>query len=333
MGFYRLLLAYLVVCDHAGGVLVFGFYPGAIAVVSFFLLSGYVMTALIDRHYSETSRIFAFYLDRAMRLYPQFLVYSLATILAASAFGLTHRWLAAPPSFASDALQLAILPLNFGWLFHGAMLIPQAWSLGLEGFFYLSFPFVLIANRRLPYALGSLVVFALAYAGRLDQEMFSYRMLPGVLFIFLLGSWIRRPEPGLGRWPLVVAFALAVAGLAAGPFVWGRHVCVLDVLAGLALGLPAVYLLARARIARRLDALAGDLSYGVFLNHNLLAPLLVQLMPGAPPWLTLAALIPLSTAASFATFRWIEAPTLALRRGLRLSEPATPAVPGAAAAV
>jgi len=334
MGFYRLLLAYFVVCDHAGGVLFFGFYPGAIAVVSFFLLSGYVMTALIDRHYSEIGRVGAFYLDRAMRLYPQFLFYSLATILAASAFGLTHRWLSAPPSLASDALQLTILPLNFGWLFHGAMLIPQAWSLGLEGFFYLLFPFVLIANRRLPYALGSLVIFALAYAGRLDQEMFSYRMLPGVLFVFLLGSWIRRPEPGLGRWPLVVAFALAVAGLAAGPFVWGRHVCVLDVLAGLALGLPAVYLLARWRISGRLDAFAGDLSYGVFLNHNFLAPLVAQLMPGAPPLLTLVALIPVSTAASYATFRWIEAPTLALRRRLRVAAPAeSPAVPGAAAAV
>jgi len=109
---------------------------------------------------------------------------------------------------------------------------------------------------------------------------------------------------------------------------------VLDVLAGLALGLPAVYLLARWRISGRLDAFAGDLSYGVFLNHNFLAPLVAQLMPGAPPLLTLVALIPVSTAASYATFRWIEAPTLALRRRLRVAAPAeSPAVPGAAAAV
>lgn len=322
MGFYRLLLAYLVVSDHAAGALIFGFYPGAIAVVSFFLLSGYVMTALIDRHYAEPRRIGAFYLDRAMRLYPQFLFYSLATLLAASAFGLTHRWLAGPPSLTSDLLQLTILPLNFGWAFHKAMLIPQAWSLGLEGFFYLLFPFVLIGNRRLPFALASLVVFAAAYFGRLDQEMFSYRMLPGVLFIFLLGSFIRRREPGLGSAPLAVALALALAALAASPWVWGRHVCVQDVLAGLVIGLPVVWLLARFKISGRLDGLAGDLSYGVFLNHNLLLPLAAQLLPGASPWLTLAALIPISTAASYATFRWIEAPTLALRRTLRTRAPA-----------
>ena len=51
MGYYRLILALLVAASHAG--LTFGrFNPGEIAVVSFFLLSGYVMTALIDRHYA-----------------------------------------------------------------------------------------------------------------------------------------------------------------------------------------------------------------------------------------------------------------------------------------
>jgi peptidoglycan/LPS O-acetylase OafA/YrhL len=325
MGFYRLLLAYLVVSDHAGGFRVYGLYPGAIAVVSFFLLSGYVMTALVDRHYSDFSRVGLFYLDRAARLFPQFLFYSLATVVAAE-LGLRHHWLMSAPSLPSDLAQLTLLPLNFSMWFNGTMLLPQAWSLGLEGFFYLLFPFVLLADRRLFYALGSVAIFGLAYFGRINPEMFGYRMLPGILFVFLLGSWMRKPEPALGRAPLVIAFALAgaalAAGLAQGPLALDRRVGILDVLAGLLLGLPVVYLATRARLSARFDSLAGDMSYGVFLNHNLLLPLVAGLMPGAPPLLILAALIPVSTAASYATFRFIEAPTIALRRHFRSPDPA-----------
>jgi len=52
MGFYRLLLAFFVVTGHVG-ISILGYDPGVVAVVSFFLMSGYVMTGLIDRHYGN----------------------------------------------------------------------------------------------------------------------------------------------------------------------------------------------------------------------------------------------------------------------------------------
>ena len=74
VGSYRLLLAMLVAISHMG-VMFVGFNPGVVAVVSFLIISGFVMTPLIDRSYNVPGKIGLFYLDRLLRLYPQFLLY------------------------------------------------------------------------------------------------------------------------------------------------------------------------------------------------------------------------------------------------------------------
>ena len=315
MGYYRLILALLVAASHAG--LTFGrFNPGEIAVVSFFLLSGYVMTALIDRHYLDLRRVGQFYLDRALRLYPQFLVYSLAMIAAAEVFGLRHLWMPAPPSLTSDFAQLTMLPLAFSERFPN-MLLPQAWSLGLELMFYAVFPFFLIPGERMMAAYASGLVFLFAFCGRISPDWFAYRLLPGVLFVFILGSWVRRPEIRLARAPLALGYALALAALIVALTIWPRLTSVCDMLIGLVAGLPIVYGLSRARIEGRWDELAGNLSYGVFLNHMLLLPIIERLLPSASAGVRFFALIPISIALSYVTFRCIERPAIAWRRTLR----------------
>ena len=315
MGFYRLFLAYLVAMSHAG-VMWDGVNPGIVACISFFMLSGYVMTALIDRHYPALDRVGAFYADRALRLYPQFLFYSLATILAAEAFGLRHPWMTAPPSLPSDLMQLTMAPLNLGPCFPD-MLMPQAWSLGLEVCFYATFPFLLIPEKRAPFAFASAGVFALAYCGRLSADWFTYRLLFGNLFVFMLGSWLRRADPRYGRAPIYGFFAAAAALLALADTFWPHRASVSDMLLGIVIGLPAVMGVTRLRSGGKAEALAGDLSYGVFLNHNLLITPLQAWLHGPSLALLAAVLLPLSTLLSFVTFRLIEAPAIALRRRLR----------------
>jgi peptidoglycan/LPS O-acetylase OafA/YrhL len=48
MGAFRLALAALVALSHAG-VNFFGYQPGVVAVISFLIISGFVMTRLIER--------------------------------------------------------------------------------------------------------------------------------------------------------------------------------------------------------------------------------------------------------------------------------------------
>jgi peptidoglycan/LPS O-acetylase OafA/YrhL len=90
-----------------------------------------------------------------------------------------------------------------------------------------------------------------------------------------------------------------------------------EVLLGWGLGLPLLHVLSRRRFGR-LDALAGDLSYGVFLNHFLLIWWfgLDRAPPGAAQ---LAVLAGASLLLSYGTQRLVEQPVLRWRQRLRLS--------------
>ena len=124
------------------------------------------MTALVERHYSTPSRVGLFYVDRIVRLYPQFLFYLFATLALV--------FLARPKSgYLADitplkvALNALMAPLNFYWLkgIKNATLIPQAWSLGLEVMFYAVIPWLLIFRLSAVAAVVSVAVFVAAYLG------------------------------------------------------------------------------------------------------------------------------------------------------------------------
>jgi len=76
MGIFRLLLAISVLISHTQRTY-FGLNLGVVAVISFLMLSGFVMTILIEKHYNSSRLVPSFYLDRAMRLQPQYLFYLL----------------------------------------------------------------------------------------------------------------------------------------------------------------------------------------------------------------------------------------------------------------
>jgi hypothetical protein len=59
VGYYRLLLAFFVVISHADQVIFFssGYHIGVSAVISFFLLSGFVMTALIQKFVKDGAEL------------------------------------------------------------------------------------------------------------------------------------------------------------------------------------------------------------------------------------------------------------------------------------
>jgi peptidoglycan/LPS O-acetylase OafA/YrhL len=157
MGMMRLLLAMAVVLSHAD-LRVFQLNPGVTAVVGFYLISGYVMAGLVHRHYDKPARMPYFYLDRLLRLYPQYLVYAGAALA-------WHLWTQTPtlflrhaPTWQDIANNLLIVPLNF-YMFNGSdayALVPPGWSLGAELQFYLLAPAMLLWPR-VGLALGGRV--------------------------------------------------------------------------------------------------------------------------------------------------------------------------------
>jgi peptidoglycan/LPS O-acetylase OafA/YrhL len=209
MGAFRLLLAVLVAVSHMG-VTVAGLNPGVVAVISFLIISGFVMTSLIERNYSSTGKIASFYLDRALRLYPPFLFYFIASCIV------VHVLM---PGSAPDleltvprvAASLSMVPLGF-YMFGVSSLwiLPPAWSLGLEMCFYLVIPFLLVFKWRGAAFALSVGVFVLACFGYINTDYYGYRLLPGVLFMFLCGSYLYKAN---SKGLVVVAATAISAGL------------------------------------------------------------------------------------------------------------------------
>ncbi|WP_322843745.1 acyltransferase [Pseudomonas sp. B33.4] len=316
MGAYRLLLAVLVAVSHMGKLFM-GFNPGVVAVISFLLISGFVMTSLIERNYKAPEKIGRFYLDRALRLYPQFLFYFIAscTVIYFLLPG-TPQW--AELTFRNIAANLAIVPLGF-YMFgaSGTWIVPPAWSLGLEMCFYLVIPFLLIYRARgVAFAL-SVAVFIPACLGFINTDYYGYRLLPGVLFVFLCGSYLYKPQAkGLAiAAGTAVAAALIFVAIMAG---WiERRPSNAEVAAGIALGIPAVYWLSKLKF-HRIDELLGNISYGVFLNHFVVIYFLHGLWPITYfDWHKVATVLVLSFLLSGVSYYCVERPALTLRHALR----------------
>ena len=317
MGSFRLILALLVLASHVG-IYVWHRNEGVFAVASFFLLSGYVMTAQIRKHYDDGDKIVHFYFDRLLRLYPQFLLYLALTLSLLAFYHPKSHWLS-EITLAHIILNVLLVPMDFHWMIglsHG-LLIPQTWTLGLEVQFYLLLPLLLLYRIRRPALLLSLPVFALAFFHLLDPVSLGYRWIPGTLFIFLCGSLlydadrIRDTRLLPGVW--LFAAALFAACLAR-PELQGPYVP--EVLSGFLLGLPIVAVLKKRNFGP-LDDLLGNLSYGVFLNHWLLI------------WICQAFKIELETAAAkllfaaasillaWISYKCVEKPVIAYRNRKR----------------
>lgn len=272
MGLLRLFLASLVLISHLG-ISIAGINPGVSAVIVFYMLAGHVVSQLWQRRPQAALGAGAlwFWRDRLWRILP---MYGFCLLLAVAVWvvGAQSPFLAREPQAGDWLANLLIVPLNY-YMYTGQdafTLLPPAWSLGAELQFYLLVPLLL---GRPPLAgaaaLLSLGVFLLAQLGLLDTDVFGYRLLAGVGFVFLAGTLLERRE----RWARGLLLALWLASMA--------YVVVLlaldlhrpydlDVALGLALGLPLLIVLLRhplPSVWQPWQRGAGELSYGLFLLH------------------------------------------------------------------
>jgi peptidoglycan/LPS O-acetylase OafA/YrhL len=321
-------LAVLVLLSHVG-VNIFGYGIGDMAVIAFYLLSGYVMTILINNYYASNDRIFAFYVDRAARLFPQFVAYCIMTLMLMKYIGFSTVYLE-NCSAKKIMMNFAMLPLNFFNLIviGDCMLIPQAWSLGLELCFYIFIPIIIvIINRAIARTIISLLsigIFMLAYFGIINTEIYGFRLLPGTLFIFLTGAALAAPNLLIRYFVWIVwAWAISLFSL----MYIDRMLLSFDgnkeVLAGLIIGIPVVAFLCRFRFSVY-DEWLGNLSYGIFLNHFLCIWLLQStLVVKSNSILYIITLITLSSLLSGITYYFVERPALKWRHRMRYPSAST----------
>jgi peptidoglycan/LPS O-acetylase OafA/YrhL len=272
MGFLRFLLATLVVVSHVG-IEPLGYNVGVWAVIIFYMLAGHVVTKLWAKrpHADLLPSIKWFYTDRLLRIYP---LYFAALLVATGIWlsGAKSYYLSEASNIASWLGNLTIVPLNY-YMYNGIdrfTLIPPAWSLGAELQFYLIMPLLLTYPRvGALCAAGSFVVFICAHIGVLHADWYGYRLLFGVLFVFMIGVLIERRTLA-SRCLLAAICVLALLHVAALLITGTRQVPDLEVSAGILLGIPLILLTSKARLSPAMHTLqqyAGATSYGLFVFH------------------------------------------------------------------
>lgn len=147
----RALAVLTVFVGHAGLHSYLPFLPGAgTGVTIFFFLSGYLITSLLRREFSQAGRVSIrdFYLRRVLRILPPLYIFVAASVLLTSAGAVAGR-------VTGFGLLAALLHFtNFTEIWGNPhLLLPGAgvlWSLSIEEHFYLVFPLVYaIMSRRL----------------------------------------------------------------------------------------------------------------------------------------------------------------------------------------
>ncbi|MEH2068606.1 MAG: acyltransferase [Nostoc sp.] len=128
--------------------------PGGFGVTIFFFLSGYLITTLIRREYDrhQTLDFKLFYIRRVLRIWPSFyLVLFVGTALTALGFLRGKIYLL---GFLSQALHFG----NYYSIFTDGKGIALGsgvyWSLAVEEHFYLFFPLLYVALRKLRISQG-----------------------------------------------------------------------------------------------------------------------------------------------------------------------------------
>lgn len=263
LGTLRLLLATAVAFSHMG--LTPNFHFGAMSVIVFYLIAGYVMTHSWRTNFAaRLSNAGSFYLDRLFRIYPLYLVSLVLIYLFVALTGYGRLYLDPRSMF----VNLTVFLLNL----HPTIMNPAAWSLGTEAQFYLLLPFLACfpASRYLLLP-ASYAIFAAASFGLIPAMEWGYKYLPGTLFFFILGSFIydfgsdRRAR--LVVLATLAGFTLHLAILACFPRLIDQPYAFEELCGGL-LGSICLLLLGRSKPAYpKLDDTLGKLSYPLFLGH------------------------------------------------------------------
>lgn len=211
MGSLRFLFAITVLFAHSIGNVFIG---GPHSVQLFYMISGFLISyVLVEK--STYTNLRSFYTNRFLRLYPIYIFIAAITLIVflatqnmsflniyasspltakfllvfSNIFLITQDWV----MFAGvKTNQLVFTPdfLNSDLVLYKGLLVPPAWTLGLEISFYLIAPFILHRRRVMVFmlAISIIIRIILFHIGLGKQDPWTYRFFPTELAFFLLGA-------------------------------------------------------------------------------------------------------------------------------------------------
>ena len=268
---------------------------GGIAVSGFFVISGYLITLVLTRKYDAGWHgAKAFYLSRALRIYP---LYGLVF----ACYWIALRWQDAAPaySFARWLGNLTLIPYGivgmaadenaFGLATTDALLIGPAWTLCYDLLFYVLAPWLFVRARTCWWVAILGFAYFVAFVLFADPRppvwfQFFYGTGMPYLFMFACGALAYHYRASL-------RFGWGGAGLLVGGLCWvtyfplGMSNTYLNGLVAVLLYTPLVATLGQAGPDPRVDRVLGDLTYATYLIHLPLLLVASRLgWPSAPMW-------------------------------------------------
>jgi peptidoglycan/LPS O-acetylase OafA/YrhL len=303
MGLIRLLLALSVVIAHSGNSFKI-LSNGSDCVQLFFIISGFYMFLILDKKYYKLSNSYYYFItNRVLRIFPMyfavlFLVISYALYSSKFSPELPND-LAAYVAFW-DQLDIKYLvlfgvsnltiigqeilsffnydPTGSGLIFRpeGGILsqfifIPQAWSIGMEFWFYLLAPFLFkLKNNQIVIIIIFLIILKYLFLnGFSNSYNWKYRVHFFELAYFLLGgiSYKLVQIKNLNHLKARLAFLMIIIYVAFINlftdyliFKWSTYFV-------FSLSIPIIF---RLTSKLKLDKFLGDLSYPIYIIHFLI---------------------------------------------------------------
>ncbi len=298
MGLIRTILALSVVFAHTPHNFVFVGGPNAVRL--FYMISGFLISYVLSNTPSYSNPI-TFLANRCLRLFPVYYVVALLT-LAAFYFNpaFWHLFERAPGLIKTILVTVNVTLLGQDWILFVAvkndtlmltksltdtdlrldelLLVPQAWTLGLELTFYAIAPFI-VRRPKILFILfiGSVVARAVAiYFGFGLEDPWTYRFFPFELAFFIAGVFSHRwlldrifrmtsNYPGFHIDSWVVGFCVAIFS---SYFVWpmSESVNMTLLFSLMFFALPFLFCY---QAGSRFDKWIGDLSYPLYIGHLL----------------------------------------------------------------
>jgi peptidoglycan/LPS O-acetylase OafA/YrhL len=318
MGLIRFLLAISVLIAHSHPIFGLKLLGGDRAVQAFYIISGFYMAFILNEKYIGKNGSYKLFItNRLLRLYPVYWIVLVLSIMVAAAtffhtngadFGKLQPYSAYatsmdPISLAflvftnlfmvfQDTIMFLGLDVTTGHLFmtsnfrltdpplYSFLLVPQAWTIGLEIVFYLIVPYL---ARKKWWVIGILMAISillriLLYQNGLKNDPWNYRFFPTELAFFLLGVlsyffYTKIRTKDTKRIYLYTVFGLIVCLSLLFDLI-SLHGKSYLYLVLFSVCIPFIFKLSKKWT---FDRYLGELSYPIYISHLLVQTVLIQL--------------------------------------------------------
>ncbi len=296
VGTLRFVLALLVVINHVW--LPTANKVGAHAVTGFYIISGYLMTTILNQTYLGYRGLGRYFLNRLLRIFPLYWVALSVTfffmLLIPGTFLNIHSAIKLPSDAALWVQNLTLV----GLVDAPIRIVPPAWSLNIECFFYIAMGLLLSRHRAIAAmwfvaSLGFtiyLVVVGASFGTRYSTFGASslFFSIGAVLYFWRenFAGWRVR----LAAWWSLLAFFCVFPLLVE---LFGGDLRMLGYYGSTVLFLPLFVVALNVRRSSGMDRWLGDLSYPIFLLHLFCLGLvrIVTARLGVPPDSTVEAML------------------------------------------